>query len=102
MSLPRQAEDHNELSPDCAGCIEDTLPAEPDVVCVGKLYRAAWFSLGSVRHAECVMAAAQRWASHLGTPCAEVRLLLAPGASGGSFLLVLFDFILVLNVSSLW
>ena len=48
------------------------------------------------------MAAAQGWASHLGTPYAEVRLLLAPGASGGSSLLVLFDFILLLNVSSLW
>ena len=32
MSLPRQAEEHNELSPDGAGCTEDTLPAEPDVL----------------------------------------------------------------------
>ena len=32
MSLPGQAEDHNELSPDCAGCTEDTLPAEPDAL----------------------------------------------------------------------
>ena len=102
MSLPGQAEDHNELSPDCAGCTEDTLPAEPDAL----RRKAALGCLvlpGQRQVCEMCHGSRPRMGKSPGhTPCAEVRLLLAPGASGGSSFSVLFDFLLVLNVSSLW
>lgn len=49
VSLPRQAKDQNQLSLVSAGCMDDTLSAEPDDLQVGKLSQLSDFSLSQVR-----------------------------------------------------